>query len=408
MAFIFFYPTKNKKIGGAQRLVVSFAKSLSNLNYSVKIIDYSSGYCYGYFEKKPNNCIEIISFDECESIGDLSLIDVDKDDVWVLFNSDYINFSVYEKIEGKILFYDLLYPNIPKLFSTRYGDIPFLSSSSRKKFFKSIIDKKALCVVDVEAQLWLRNNLNVHVPLVNIPVVKSRKSYNPSYTTGNESEYVVYVARACDWKVMPFLKVIEDLFRVNCALKFKIFTDDSKLFDSIIRQNTSDKIYVNFKNSCQYYEGVDMEEIIRTTNDGLIHFGMASVAVEFAINGLFTVSLDLSNRKLPNNYVYRYIYDGHDEGCITQDLSDNCSTHVYLEKGRSIDLIIDDAKTPKIRKNIVLNSKVFCETNHYSENVAKKLIMVSSESELTFDSYLKILNSTSLYKLYKIRKIIMK
>ncbi|MDN2479994.1 hypothetical protein [Vibrio agarivorans] len=408
MSFVFFYPTINKKIGGAQRLVVSFAKSLSSMNHSVKIIDYRSGYCFDYFSNNPKDLVEVIALDEYKSMAELSLDNVFDEDNWVLFNNDYINFSLNDNIKGNILFYDLLYPNMSKLFSTRYGDIPILSKYSRKIFFKKIIDKEALCVVDVEANLWLDYNVNKHVPLVNIPVEKKSHLFYSLCETLYTSDYFVYVSRACDWKVMPFLKVIEDIFEFDNSVQFKIYTDDAMLFDSIIRKNTSEKVYASLKANCNYFEGVDMEEIMRTTRDGLIHFGMASVAVEFAMNGFFTISLDLSRNKLPSNYTYRYIYDGHDEGCITQDLSDDRSTQIYLEKGKSLKLVIDDAKSTEAREKVIVNSKDFCERNHYSENVTKKLIMLAQSSKLKFDSYLDALNSAPLYRIYKARKMLLK
>ncbi|MCG9697109.1 hypothetical protein [Shewanella sp. Isolate11] len=396
MAIVFFYPTINKKLGGAQRLIITLAKCFNDRNIDIKIIDHRTGYCSSFISDLEN--VEFLNYSTEAELKKL-LHKLSINDTLIVFNTMYEKIRYYNGINCKLLFWDLLHSSMRGLFSTRLGDIPYISHKDRATLFKRLCESNALITLDTEGKKWIRNNCNESIPLIPLPITKPNPINLDDSIIRNA---VTYVGRATFWKVTPIAKVMEDMYYNDVLLSFNIYTDDRIAFESGLKKLLDERLYQHYKNNIRYYENYIMEDIYELSKNDLIHFGMASVAIEFAFQGFFTVNLDCSLDKFPSDYQYRYLFECGIEGSICQTLN-YTNDFIYRDKGKKISEVYKDSVDTVTRSKIIYMSKKYAEKHHSVDSIVDSLIYYSNHTSLNSQHYFQFLEGLTSIKLLNLK-----
>lgn len=215
--------------GGVQSIILRFAEAAYRLKVPISIIDHPRGYIS---EKISLNYLigRYVNLVISDSLDKLSLSD---DHTFICFNHQLpVAGKLYFLYGINFVFWDVHSITIQDMLSIKLFNRKILSISP-KRFLKQIQQDFKIITIDAVSAENLKTitGVNDMVTVIGIPITVKQQpiiSFNPSLNPLR----VVYIGRAVDWKVFPFIYCAKKLLTTyeNTKFQWHVYTDDANKF----------------------------------------------------------------------------------------------------------------------------------------------------------------------------------
>jgi arsenate reductase-like glutaredoxin family protein len=294
--------------GGAQSIQVSLLKSLSKRGEKCKLFDVNGGSVHKAFleTKLP---FEFIEIDKPHSKKDYSKY-LTENDLLIVFDGNFFgNLFYFGKSDCKILVWEIFYPWVERFIYSRHFPVKFWAQRQEKQILKILVENKAFFFIDYLGKEITERRLNNSISdSYYLPIPIEVMNIKKNKLKGNDSKITVsYVGRSVDWKINPFIKIINDFKKIISLnnVIFNVVCDDVKIFANVLQ-----KRYIAYEQfEIRYFERLSQEELKDVLKESDIHFAMGTAALDGAKQGIPTVVIDACYEDFPSNYKYRWIFE---------------------------------------------------------------------------------------------------
>jgi hypothetical protein len=394
MVISFMFPVTSKINGGVQSLIISyieyFAKSKTQ---RIRLYDYSTGLIVNQLSENSRNYIDFICLDNHKNS-----IPNKGNEVFVLTDFLWQKYPYYFQCNNnvRLLMMDVFYPTWDSFDRIKnILTMPFL----KKTTVNILKEKKGVCFIEA-AGINKFNELSSadfgDKQLVPIPIILHNYYEKSPWAISSSGKLTIgYLGRAVKWKVTPFIKLIEDLVRLELLNKVNlvVYTNDKTVFKSII---DVDHDQLRKKVDIDFYENFSGDRLnAHVTENVNIGYAMGTAALLMASLKKPTILCDFSEFYFPSDYKYRWLYDAEkgNVGLKLEDVSD-VNDRLGLD-----DLIKQDLD--------LISSKCYSHVkdNHDIERVASKLVDCCNSTMLKVCDLESFVLKQQLI-LYKIKRIL--
>lgn len=280
---------------GAEILVINIITGLYAKNINTGIIGVKDNYAVRTLKEKNIPFTFINSNDKSIRLSKKDLL------IFFTFTDELL------KIKGNpnILIWDILSLSLINFNKTRFDKKKHLFKKINKALFKKMFLSNSLYFMDLDSKLEMSRYYNYKFAnhLLPIPVISYYDNkVNPII---KDVINITYLGRGTElWKIMPVVKIYNDLNSLNSKLKFhlKIITDYDTYFKNKLKETDNLKI--------SYYLGLKektLHSFLRKESN--LHIAMGTSALEGSVNGLPTILIDASYENFPKNYKYKWIFE---------------------------------------------------------------------------------------------------
>ncbi|WFE68805.1 hypothetical protein P8S54_00465 [Thiomicrospira sp. R3] len=203
---------------------------------------------------------------------------------------------------------------------------------------------------------------------------------------------VAYIGRAVDWKMFPLKKMVDDLTVLKKTARVIVYTNDASCFSDFIG-STDAKIQLEFKEG--YWGDKLAQDIL--CNKVNLGYAMGTAALDLANLGIPTILADFSTAEFPENYTYRFLYQAS-----KGNLGINVCENDHTDRRTLSDIVGDFNLRAESEKSYNYVSK-----NHDIDNIAKKIIIVSKNSNMDL-GYLSKPGALIYFLLYLLKRVFRK
>jgi hypothetical protein len=359
-------------IGGVQVLFFNLIKELFSKGIRTKLIYFENSWLIS--ELKSYN----IEFD----LLDFTIINneeikrfVKEEDILVTTNF-FKELFLFKECNPFFLFWNVF----PSSLDYYRKNPLFLRKIFRKKLLKKMLKKNGLIFMDKSGVNFIKKEIGLSMKPIYLPIpvklldeniyLSDRKIKNSRIVN------ITYIGRSVLWKVIPVLKVINDI--IDCKLNIQevemhIITDDICSFKELMKFSPAD-LKINF------YSGINgdaLKEFLIEKSD--LHISMGTSCLEGSSLGIPSLLIDPSYYDIPVNYKYRWIFESQDF-CLGEFLEDSNNE----TEGRSFYEILSLFNKRKTDEIISISERCYEYTKKYHnlENVAKNFINSCKNSKL--------------------------
>jgi len=304
MKFNFLSGSKNHG-GGAQSIQVLLIEELSNKGINSRLFDVKDGSVYVELKSRGVE-FEYIILEDFTDYSDMLC----NDDILVVFNTNFFgNLLRFGKSNCKVIVWEIFFPWVFRFVNYRY--IPFkpLISYYEKIIIDEIVSNKAFFFIDNLGKEAVEKKINKPISddfLLPIPV-----KFNYQVKLLNEKRSnkikISYVGRSVEWKIYPFIKILEDSISYfgEKTFSFHVVCDDVNYFKKIISKNGLSLENVEI----EFHENISMDNLIKLLMECDLHFAMGTSALDGAKLGIPTVVMDFMSDRFTQNYSYRWLFE---------------------------------------------------------------------------------------------------
>lgn len=240
-----------------------------------------------------------------------------------------------------------------------------------------------------------------------IPVkIKEKTNFQKVTSQIKGTINISYVGRGSDWKVKPFIKVIEDINEwkgPKTKIVFHLITQDVETY-----KRKLDSLRLRPEICIVYQENLSGESYETYMRNNInLHVAMGTSALDGAALGIPTILIDYTMTAMPKNYRYKWIFEtkGYDLGGEANAEASN--RHVISDI--LLPFIEDDMLTLKKLSSKCYN---YVKDNHDLAIISNSLISYAEQTSCrartivnhTAVNYLGIRNLLLLYSSYKNRR----
>lgn len=322
----FVFPEKD--LGGVPTLIINLALKFNESQQSINLI-ISKG---SYLQKKLNligASFNYIYFEDLKYKNDIN--SVSSNDVLVVFNW-YLELKYFQYVNPRILFWNVfpdtfLRANIIPNLIRRYYDSKILVN----KLFNILI--KANGIVFMDGAPFFTNKYGLpldNISYLPIPVVTYENEYLKKFSIEEKRNLplrITYIGRGVDWKIFPFIKVLEDLNLYQddfSKVALYVITENPDKYDQYVHK------YVQNNNiNIQYISEISEDNLhLFLLNSSDINISMGTSALESAKLGIPTILMDASYNKISDKYLYKWLFETY-QYCLGTILNDDNIAHGF-------------------------------------------------------------------------------
>jgi len=379
MKYILFHPTKNNKVGGAQGVVVNLAEELASQGKNVAVIDHACGFVSTNIKNKK---IQLLIIEK--QINEVSA-DLAQDDVLICFNR-YIRKLLINgnKINCKIIFWDVYYPFWRTLLGFSKFDIPFFTNFYRAKLLSFLTAHNALLAMELRGEEYISKFSITKPEILPIPC---KKIWNYKNSLEYNKNHYCYIGRFEDWKAYPVIQILGDISLLPEGGQLDIYTDDSEGFSRFLNEKMIIPNNVHIEYIVGKY-GANLHNELATYQ---IVFAMGTACLEAAQCGSPVILMDFSS-SLIVSYHYRFLYQNDELGTLGRNIQDVS----YGENNFST--VVDESLNK--RSDIVKLNEKYIEDNHSISTIAKRLVLLANKSQLTCSTYIAFSKKIPFFYFY--------
>ncbi len=285
--FIFFYfPCTGP--GGIQSIIIRLLIEGLEFNKRIFLIDKSGSYLQDQIKRRcpeawNSNVIIVNSITEFIFPSNSCLI---------VFNWQLpllIELKSNSKKFLDYLYWDVHSASIKQAFSIRLLNMN-LYQFDAGKILKNLSMEDRLLTIDKVSEHYIQQLANEKISLLvtGIPVQAESASEIDNkrmYESSRDSINIVYIGRAVDWKVYPFIFAVKSLkVKYKKTIRIRIYTDSIVLFKKFIVDG-----FLDYQ-SIQFFEGYSVSEIISRDRDWVtLSVGMGTSQFELFFLGVPTL-----------------------------------------------------------------------------------------------------------------------
>jgi hypothetical protein len=177
------------------------------------------------------------------------------------------------------------------------------------------------------------------------------------------------------------------------TITVKIITDDPDAFERILDYNPGSKtLVVEFY---KHMSNAELRDFLVTHSD--IHFAMGTSCLEGASLGIPSILMDLSDKELPDQYLYKWLYE-----------AENFSLGSIIRRdqqkftGKAINTILEEFSVIKHRDELSRRCFEYVNKNHSIGNTASLFLQTANDTKLRLrDIKRYIIYYSKLHLLFK-------
>ena len=332
----FYFPCSGP--GGIQSIIIRLLIEGVALNKSIFLIDHNGSYLQNQIKDR---CPEAWS-------GNVFLVDHISEFVFptnsciIVFNWQLpllleLKSSTVANLD--YVYWDVHSVSIKQAFSIRLFGKRLLQFNTGK-ILKNLSVEKRLFTIDKVSELYIQklSNEDISLLVTGIPVqAESALGIDSDriYKSSQHSINIVYIGRAVNWKVYPFVAAVELLKKkYSKKIDIKIYTDCAVDFNGLLAGSFS------AEQSIQVFEGYPVSEIIkRERNWVTLSIGMGTSQFELFLLGVPTLLIPATINVEVMKYIEpmwvhlmpKYVFGFDDESLAT--ISSICDVrHAMLSK----------------------------------------------------------------------------
>ena len=295
-----YFPCKGP--GGIQSIIIRLLIEAADFNKRVFLIDHDDSYLQDQIKRRRpeawNNNIFIV--------GDISEFRFPSNSCLIVFNWQLpllLNLKSRTGEHLDYIYWDVHSASIKQAFSIRlFGRSLFQFNAG--KILKCLSLENRLLTIDKVSELYIQKlaRENISLLVTGIPV-QAESAFEIDderiYRSSRSSINVVYIGRAVDWKVYPFVAAVKLLKnRYNKKIDIKIYTDCVADFNRLLENSFSGD------QSIQLFEGYSVSEIIgRERNWVTLSIGMGTSQFELFLLGVPTLLIPATIDAEVINYI---------------------------------------------------------------------------------------------------------
>lgn len=305
---IFVFPRKH--IGGVQTLFLRLANELSE-HVDVSVVDYLDG----YLAQGVGSNVDLIEFQDGVpiEIPEKSTVILEAD---LVYNDEY----KFCKSRGTRVFFWKLHPlnlqlgylkkrNILDGLLVYSHVIDYLTKPS-KEIISLIMDSNSLYHMDgatVAATRSISGDTR-NFPLLPLYFRETNRNFFVGSDESNSINLVWLGRLEIGFKSIPLIKLIEDLKRIDFDMNINFTIIGSGNGEDLIIETTKEIDGINF-----VFKGtMEGNELRNCLLQNDIAFAMGTSALHTASLGIPTVLLDCSFTAMPDDYLYRWVFETKD------------------------------------------------------------------------------------------------
>jgi hypothetical protein len=386
----FMFPVTSGVMGGVQTLVMNYVTAMSKRrDVTVRLYDYSMGLIVTKLPQEVKDNIDFVCLD-----GHDWVIPNKGNETFVLTDFLWQKYPFFFKVKYGVhlLMLDVFYPTWGKFYKAKWFEVPGLKSHT----IRLLCDRSAVSFIEEKGLnrfKALSGKADAHTCIIPIPfdTNSARKLVKESATKQRARCLALgYIGRAVNWKIMPVVKLVDDISKIRKQFVLYIYTDNVTEFSRHL--NPGDNVTI------KYIEGLFgrslHQHILQHVDVG---YSMGTASLEFASLGLSTVMADFSCTPFPKNYRYRWLFEAcsGDVGMDVEDITD-------YDKRHTIETIL----ASDFEKIGLLCSQYVYEV-HEIDVVIERLIYKCASTELVPDD----LNHFVFYQqlaIYLIKRVVRK
>ncbi len=225
----------------------------------------------------------------------------------------------------------------------------------------------------------LKNKFSINIPypqFLPIPVLLAEEN---KYIKEHEIEPAIlkltYIGRSVNWKMMPLKKILKDCAKLAnlYQIHFTILVDNIDDFHKLINLTSLGDVNGLTINLVENMPPSEINGFLMSCSD--LHFAMGTAALEAAKLGIPTILVDYSTNEFEDNYQYRWLFETEHF-----NLGKNIEK-APLTKGISMKTLLSSVESNSSLFESSKKSFEYVATHHDGNNVVRKLIAVSKESQ---------------------------
>lgn len=352
-------------IGGVQNLFLNIIKELYKKNIKVKLVYYNNSWLTRELDRAN---IQYKLFDlRSDKVENLNHF----------VNSKDILITTYL---GKELYY--FYKSNPyfifwNVFPTTFKINTKWHSNLKKIFLKrkivSLHKNNGLLFMDDTATKNIENCYHINEKFNYLPIPIEIPEENSiidfSLKLFKEEIQVSYIGRAENWKIIPVIKLLEDLKEIGKNLSkiivLHIITDNPENFSELLKYDPCNFIKIEYHKELF---GGKLKEFLK--KEILINFAMGTSCLESASVGVPSILLDACFSSYPSDYKYRWIFQtqGYSLGNIVEE-------HEIVEGTELINIFKNLLSNNYYIKDISDKCIAYAKENHSLESVTDNFII---------------------------------
>lgn len=307
--YIFYYEHK-ANIGGLINLWIAILKGLNEIKLDFIFFNYREGKVYEILRE---NGLQ-------EYIIDINLYDwsnirqiVSENDILVITSFDYYLHKFFPA-NPKVLYYNLS-QYVGQISGYKYG-INFKTLGS--KFIKKLDENNAYVAMDINTMEEVVREYGFNISNKHyIPVCVESNFQNKYIYSSKKILSIGYIGRSVIWKMMPLLKIIDDLYNLKINAEFHLIISS---YEDACKFIHFDK----YKNLFTFtiVENLPYKELDQYLEINRIDLGisMGTAALDFAKHHIPTLYIDQASTKFPDNYKYVWLHTSK-EFCLGNNIN---------------------------------------------------------------------------------------
>lgn len=365
--FIFYFEYTGS-LGGVSMLWISIFEELIKRDKKFLFFNFENSDMHKIIINKGYNNFPLIDINKFDWLKIDEI--VNNEDILVITSFDQFLYN-FLKASPKVIYYNLS-QYVSRISAYKFGlNFKFLG----RKLIENLDNKHAFAAMDSGRFRETEEFYNYQI--INkyyLPVALDTSFSNNYDYKISESISFGYIGRSVDWKMMPLLKIIEDIYKTGIKAKFHlIISSYNELLKFIPIDKFQDRISFIIKESLPYDEL--NKYLMESSID--VGFGMGTSVLDFAKHGIPSIVVDYSSRIFPTNYKYIWLHK-----TSNYNLGDDI-TKRYIEKkdGFTIDELILQIQNKQTFLNEISNLAFkYVTCFHNIAYLVDKLLQQSNET----------------------------
>ena len=308
---VFYWGAEDDHAGGVQNLILNISKACKHYGVKIKIITYTTSFVYKAAVE------QAIPFTFIDARGDFAG-QVNADDTLICFGSLELFLSLFVKTDASMIYWSVFPDTLVKTFQfkipcirNKFSKNNVLSRFFTKRLINQLHETSSAYFMD-DSHLSVARHYYPSLPfttenLLPIPI-EIKQNFSPGLSKYSDKLKIGYMGRAEDWKIYPFIKLVEDIKSLGQEYKIEI---------CIISENPNR--YLSFMNELNInYSGIKFKMVEGVSGNNLtellqkeIHvlFSHGTSLLEACKTGVPAIIIDAGYTFLPSGYLYRFLYE---------------------------------------------------------------------------------------------------
>lgn len=350
----FFFPSSGP--GGVQSIIIRLIKHAYVTGLSFIVLDYNGGYISSQIKGFNHDAflkhvVIIDSFRECHFMTNYTFVAFN----WQLSIAEYLE----RKFKTNFIYWDVHSISLDNILDLCLFGHRFKSQNSGR-LLSVLADESRFLTIDLVSKKYIEDKSGSDkVTVTGIPISHLADATHFILPPPSNGIHIVYIARAVDWKVIPFYYCLQKVVREysDFSIVCHVYTDNRDKFKQLLPVGSS-----VLGCELELFDGCSMDDIVsRERQQVNLSIGMGTSQFELLTYGVPTLlipavtDVDLLNRFDPlwTHMLPHYVY-GFDQSTVDCFFSIELPPCVSLSNAK-FSWLPDQLTDVKAKANLILD-----------------------------------------------------